>query len=188
MMNFLQDFKRKPLVGIIGLIFGIYIGVLLVASLLGLLDWLFPELELTSPTAIKMGVPASVPIVLYIAWRYIRFHDKNGYGVKWIFNNISAQLSKPIQRISFVIMLLGFLIVYLSVPFTDVWGSFDPLLSFLEHVYFEPRWILLQHSQRWNQIFSYIGTIFIIFGIFHSFLYERTVGKIYSWIGANDRA
>ncbi|MCX7313990.1 MAG: DUF4339 domain-containing protein, partial [Alphaproteobacteria bacterium] len=89
-----MNFKRKPFVGIVGVVAAGAIALLVAGPLLGILSLLFPELRLTSPAVVQALGAGCAGFAIIYGGRYIRFHDRNGYGVKWLFNKISAKLPR----------------------------------------------------------------------------------------------
>ncbi|MCX7313991.1 MAG: hypothetical protein NTV56_20330, partial [Alphaproteobacteria bacterium] len=81
---------------------------------------------------------------------------------------------------------IGIVIVVLSLPFKKYGGGYQygvqKTFYFLTRTIFEPSIMFRNHDDSNNQVWFYIGAMSFMFGLFHSFLYVGTVGKIYSWI------
>ena len=167
----LDDFKRKPLVFLVGATVGGIVGAIVIAAVL---QFILGIRAMNSAVAQSFAL-AALPFAYLGGAYFVRFHDQNGWGVSWLWVRLTKSLTRPTQRALFLVGLIGLAVM----AFTAIFSK-DSILVFLETV-FHP-WFLTYHSRYWETVFFWVGFAMFAVGTTLSYGYDLTVGRVLLWL------
>lgn len=168
----LEDFKRKPLVFIVGAIPGGALAAILVAAVL---QFLFGVRQLAGPVAQSFSLVALVGAYVSGAY-YVRFHDCHGWGAAWIWSNVTRPLVEARQRAWFLVGVAGALVVAVTAALSEL-----RLDWFIEEIVLRPQF-RASSSRFFTEVFFWGGFATLIVGVSFSYGYRYTIARVVQWL------